>query len=196
MPVAHKLRLFWAINLPGQLKTGLASVQERLRTAGADAKWVETENLHLTVKFLGETDPELLTGIIDTAGDRLKNRRPFKLQVKDLGFFPRSGNPRVLWAGLRGETDSLREIAGLIEEAMFVCGFPREGRGFSPHLTLARIKSSLNIDRLTSLIGIQGPKVRELGNFTVSSVELMRSEFTPRGPVYTAIASIRLGIGD
>ncbi|MCL6611561.1 MAG: RNA 2',3'-cyclic phosphodiesterase [Peptococcaceae bacterium] len=188
-----KLRLFWAVNLPAELKTKLVHVQERLKAAGADAKWVEHENLHVTVKFLGDTGVDLVAGIIGTAADCLKGCRPFKLDVDGLGFFPGSASPRVVWAGLKGEVSRLVEIARLIEEAMTVHGFPREGRKFSPHLTLARIKSAKKSEDLVRIIEAEAPGIKNLGIFSVSSVDLMQSHLTSRGPLYTRLAAVKLG---
>ncbi|MFZ5633582.1 MAG: RNA 2',3'-cyclic phosphodiesterase [Bacillota bacterium] len=189
--MAKKLRLFWAVNLPAELKIKLVHVQERLKTAGADAKWVEHENLHVTVKFLGETDVDLVAKIVETASDSLKNCQSFRVDVDGLGFFPGSASPRVVWAGLKGEVSRLKEIARVVEDAMAVHGFPREGRKFSPHLTLARIKSSGNAGELVEIIGAEDAKIKNLGSFRVSSVDLMQSDLTPRGPVYTRLAAVK-----
>ncbi len=191
--MARGLRLFWAVNLPEELKKTLSKVQDRLKTAGADARWVEPRNLHVTVKFLGDTDFALVGKIVDAAVGGLKGCLPFRLEVGGLGFFPRPSSPRVLWAGLRGEVDALGEVAGRMEEAMLGCGFPPEGRKFSPHLTLARIKSPRGAADLAKIAEAESSGAECLGSFEVSSVDLMRSDLTPRGPVYTLLASVRVG---
>lgn len=190
--MAKKLRLFWAVNLPEELKTKLWHMQESLRAAGADAKWVEHQNLHVTVKFLGETDAGLVAQIVDAAAGRLKSFKAFGLEVSGLGFFPGPASPRVVWAGLQGETGMLKELARAVEDSMADCGFPRESRKFSPHLTLARVRSSRNIGDLVKIMDDQSKRGARPGSFRVSSVDLMQSDLTPRGPVYNRLAAIRL----
>lgn len=194
--MAKKLRLFWAVNLPEELKTKLWHMQGRLQAAGADAKWVERQNLHVTVKFLGETDAGLVAQIVDAAAGRLKSFKAFGLEVSGLGFFPGPASPRVVWAGLKGETGMLKELARAVEESMAECGFPREGRKFSPHLTLARVKSPGNTGDLARMAEEESNRGARLGSFRVSSVDLMQSDLTPRGPAYTLLAAVKLGIGN
>ncbi len=190
--MGKRLRLFWAINLPEELKTKLSRVQDGLRKAGADAKWVEPGNLHLTVKFLGETDPGLVAPVIGTVSCRLRDCRAFWLEVAGLGFFPGPASPRVVWAGLKGKEGLLEDIGRIVDESMAVHGFPRENRKFSPHLTLARIRSPKNRQELIRLVDIESPRTNGLGNFKVSSVDLMQSNLTPQGPVYTLLSRVGL----
>lgn len=191
--MTRKRRLFWAVNLPGELKKALGEKQARLKTAAAGVKWVEPELLHVTVKFLGDTDDGLVAGIAGTAAGALRGLGPFRLEVKGLGFFPGSSSPRVLWAGLKGEVGLLREAARRVEEAMIDFGFPREARKFSPHLTLARIKSPAGGAELAGVVDRIRSGAESPGIFRVGSVDLMQSELTPRGPVYTMLVAVRLG---
>lgn len=191
--MAGKLRLFWAVNLPGELKAKIGQMQERLKAAGAGAKWVDHHNLHVTIKFLGDTDTGQVAQIVDTAASSLKNFKAFRLEVGGLGFFPGPASPRVMWAGLRGETGMLKEVARVVEDSMAGLGFPREGRKFSPHLTLARIKPSRHTEELVRLADNESPRQAKLGIFRVASVELMQSDLTPRGPVYTLLAAVKIG---
>lgn len=190
--MAKKLRLFWAANLPGEIKDKLQLVQERLMIAGADAKWVEHRNLHITLKFLGETEAGMVAPMTGMAAGGLKGCRAFRLELGDLGFFPRQGPPRVLWVGLKGEIGLLKEAARAVDDFMAVQGFPREVRRFSPHLTLARIRSSRNVEELIRTMGEENNRAGMAGSFRVSTIDLMQSDLSPRGPEYTLLASIRL----
>lgn len=190
--MVKKLRLFWAVNLPEEIKAKLQFVQERLIIAGADAKWVEHRNLHLTLKFLGEVDAGLVAPIAGSAAGGLKGCRAFRLDVGDLGFFPGQGTPRVLWVGLKGELSLLKESARAVEDFMAVKGFPREVRRFSPHLTLARIRSSRNVQELIKMTGEESTRAGMAGSFRVSSIDLMQSDLSPRGSEYTLLASVSL----
>jgi len=187
-----QLRLFWAINLPEEHKLKLSRIQASLLQCGPDAKWVEYRNLHLTVKFLGETDPSMVKAITASVSQRLKLYRGFILNLEGLGFFPNSANPRVLWAGLKGEVAALKGIAGVVDHCMAEYGFAMEVRRFSPHLTLARLKSSTNKDKLIKGMEAEEPRVKALGDFNVFSVDLMQSQLSRLGPSYTCLASVKL----
>lgn len=189
--MASKLRLFWAVNLPEELKNRIHEIRNRLGTAGG-AKWVEPRNLHVTVKFLGDTDIDLVRPVVDSAAGRLKGVKSFSLEVGGLGFFPGTSSPRVLWAGLKGEVSLLGVVARMVEEAAAEHGFPRESRKFSPHVTLARIKSPVEAGELVAAVEKEKSRVESLGSFRVASVDLMKSDLTPRGPVYTLLSSVRL----
>ena len=113
-----KLRLFWAVNLPREIKETLFLAGKRLREADADAKWVEENNLHLTVKFLGDADQVMVERITQSAAHRLKDFGKFSLELKGAGFFPGARSPRVFWAGLGGNVAALAELAMTVEKAM------------------------------------------------------------------------------
>ncbi|MFZ5596837.1 MAG: RNA 2',3'-cyclic phosphodiesterase [Bacillota bacterium] len=187
-----KLRLFWAVNLPGELKAKLAAVVDRLGGCGADAKWVERDNLHVTVKFLGDVDTGRVEEITGTVSRGLKYFPAFRLDLGGPGFFPGPASPRVFWVGLSGGAGSLAEMAGIVDDVMGGLGFAREGRKFSPHLTLARIRSPRNIKELAGAVASLKDVFGEMGGFNVSSLDLMQSDLTRSGPVYSKLASVEL----
>jgi len=189
----EKLRLFWAVNLPPDLKSRLYGIGSLLKAAGADARWVEEGNLHVTVRFLGDTDPALIPRIIETVSDSLKGLSKFRLDIKETGFFPGVSRPRVFWAGLGGEIDALKKIALAVDNAMAGLGFPREGRSFAPHITLARIKSPHNIGELARAVKRESPGINKLGGFDVRSVDLMSSMLSRSGPAYSLVSAVKLG---
>ncbi|MFZ5645424.1 MAG: RNA 2',3'-cyclic phosphodiesterase [Bacillota bacterium] len=189
----QKLRLFWAVNLPADLKSRLFGIVSRLKAAGADAKWVEEGNLHVTVKFLGEADPALIPRITEAVKGSLIGFDKFRLDMKEMGFFPGVARPRVLWAGFGGEITALKNTARAVDDSMGDLGFPREGRVFTPHITLARIKSPLNIGDLTRAVAMESPGINKMGGFDVCSIDLMSSMLTRSGPVYSLISSVKLG---
>lgn len=186
------LRLFWAINLPVSLKTKILQIQNRLKMTDVDAKWIDARNLHITVKFLGDTDAALVDRISFTAEERLKKYQSFDLELSGLGFFPGVINPRVLWIGLQGKVGLLREVVEIVENLMSEYGYSREKRKFSPHLTLARLKSSKNMDKLLKTIEYEDTLVKELLVFKVLTVNLMMSDLTPSGPIYSSIFKVDL----
>jgi 2'-5' RNA ligase len=193
-----KIRSFIAINLsPGQLTDGISAALASLKSGGAAVKWVRAENLHLTIKFLGGVDEGLLLGEI---GESLKaaalRRGSFKLTFKGVGCFPDVRRPRVVWVGV----DAPDEFFGLhadIEAAMEALGFKREGREFSPHLTLGRVRAEVRpaarggasaggkfVTRSGGDFGelgraIAGLSERVFGSLDVESFALMRSDLSP-----------------
>lgn len=188
----QKIRLFWAVNLPSDTRKKLCYIKDRLGGAGADAKWVEEDNLHITVKFLGDTDPGRVPGITESVSSRLKDLGRFRLEPLGMGFFPGAHSPRVLWVGLGGDVDTLGKVALAVEDAMERQGFPREGRRFSPHLTLARIRSPRNVERLAGMVRAETAGMAGLGFFDVRTVDLMSSTLTGSGPVYRTVARVNL----
>ncbi|MDQ0286704.1 2'-5' RNA ligase [Desulfofundulus luciae] len=186
------MRLFWAINLPDTIKERLWDIQRQLQGAGADAKWVEKENLHLTVHFLGEVEVSLINALISAAQKVLLTQKTFSVQLGGLGVFPDPRRPRVLWTGVIGGGNELQEIYRLVGEAMVPFGIPLPGRPFSPHLTLARLRSPRGVQELMLRVRELGDACTHLGTVQVSSVDLMQSELTRGGPIYTLMAQIRL----
>lgn len=186
------MRLFWAVNLPDTIKERLWEIQRQLQGTGADAKWVERENLHLTIHFLGEVEIALINALISAAQRVLLTQKTFSVQLGGLGVFPDPRRPRVLWTGVTGGGDELREIHRLVGEAMVPFGIPFPGRPFSPHLTLARLRSPRGVPELMVRVRELGDACTHLGTVQVSSVDLMQSELTRGGPIYTLMAQIRL----
>ena len=188
----QKIRLFWAVNLPLNTRTKLCYIEDRLREAGADARWVEEDNLHVTVKFLGDTDPGRVARITESVSGRLSGLGKFRLEPEGMGFFPGAHSPRVLWVGLGGDVGALGKVALAVEDAMEELGYPREGRRFTPHLTLARIRSPRNAERLAALVRAEAAGIAGLGVIDVHTVDLMSSTLTGSGPVYRPIARVKL----
>lgn len=182
------MRLFWAVNLPPEVRAVLAGVQRELKEARADAKWVEEENLHLTVQFLGDVPAEQVPALV-AAVRKTVVPGAFVLGLAGLGFFPDARAPRVLWAGVDGARERLHELHRGVSEAMAAQGFPARGR-FSPHLTLARLRSSRGAVDLARLVEARAGG--RFGSFTVSSVELMQSVLSRRGPSYAVLAGVNL----
>ena len=187
-----EMRLFWAINLPSIIKSRLAGLQNELRSIPCDVKWVEEKNLHFTVKFLGNVDVSLVTKLVGKVETALDDCQPFFLELGGTGVFPNFKSPRVFWVGLKGEVDQLMKIQQKTEEVHLSLGFLPEKQKFTPHLTLARIRSQCGIADLKQKINILGDRILSLGHFRVTSVDLMQSELTKKGPIYTPVAQVKL----
>ena len=184
------MRCFIAISLPEELKAKISGIQEKLKAAGADVSWTRPEGMHLTLKFFGEIEDKRIPKI-EKALDAVVNGIPtFTLSVSGMGTFPDMRRPRVIWIGLKEDGGNLLRLQKGVEEDLKKTGFPSEDRRFTPHITLGRIRSNKNTDKLLRLI--EEGKVEELGSFDVSEVHLIKSELKPAGAEYTELYSIIL----
>lgn len=180
----HDIRAFIAIRIPSEVKEALRSVQALLDLGSRSINWARPESMHLTLKFLGETDERL----IDTLGAGLESAAsgigPFKLTVEGVGAFPNKRRPRVIWAGI-GESAELTELKQRVEDNVIPLGFEPEEREFSPHLTLCRIKTPEDSMLMGSALSEASPPLKT--EFTVYSVVLFKSVLRPKGAEYTAM---------
>jgi 2'-5' RNA ligase len=176
------MRLFTALDLPGEVVGHLEELLRRLRPM-ASIHWSPPANLHVTTKFIGEW-PEARLEELKSALAGLPSRKPIAVHVRDVGFFPNARSPRVFWCGI--EAPGLAELAGETDQACGRLGIERETRPFSPHLTLARIKERLDLEALHTAIA-KLPS-RDFGAFQTASFFLYRSQLNPKGSVYTKLA--------
>lgn len=190
----EQIRSFIAIELPAEVKLALASLQERLKSGSrAPVRWVEPDNIHLTLKFLGNIDAGITGQITAALREAVGNTRPFHLEVKGLGVFPNPRRVQIVWVGLTGELDSLTRLHRNIESGLVPLGFKAETRPFSPHLTLARVRDRASPRERQGLGNLVTGISFESGTvLNVDSVHLMRSQLTDEGPVYTRISSVNL----
>lgn len=179
------MRLFVALEIPPEVRENLAALIRELRAVDSRPKWVRAENLHVTLKFIGETAPERLEGIRE-ALLAVRSSATVTLCFRSLGFFPHERRPRVFWAGMNASAN-LAELARDIEGALEKSGVPPEQRAFSPHLTLAR----LNDARISRKLGaeIQSRLAWEFGSYQTSEFHLYESKLKPGGAEYKRLAS-------
>ena len=179
------MRCFIALECPSEVKDVLAIVQDEIRSLG-DLKLVEPENLHLTLKFLGEVKDEDVPKV-SWALESLQFNS-YETTVKGVGVFPKEDYVRVIWAGFE-DGGSTKDLAGVIDSIMRSLGFPAEER-FHPHITLARVDSIRDKGRLKELLGRDAGRV--FGGYTISKVLLMKSVLSPKGPIYSVIKEVKL----
>jgi len=179
------VRLFVAIEIPSNVRTALGTFIKELGAIAPQAKWVRAENLHVTLKFLGETDAGKL-GQIENALRAIHNPEPVTLEFRGLGFFPNDKRPRVLWAGMNASANLL-PLAESIDHGLHSCGFPFEDRPFTPHLTLAR----LNPAGLPAHLGAAAKQhaSRNFGYLTAREFHLIESKLKSTGAEYTTVQS-------
>ncbi len=189
------VRTFLAIDLPNDVKEYLCKIQNSLKQAKADVKWVRTELMHLTVRFLGEISQDMLARVKDATEIATNGLDMFELKTSGLGVFPNLKRPRVVWVGLTGELRSLNILKQRIDNRLFEIGFEKEDRPFSPHLTLGRIKSNKNLSKLTQMIIEQGSIVttQKPISFKVKELIVYKSLLSPKGPSYSVISRHSIG---
>ena len=198
------LRTFIAIDVPPAVLDTITRIQNRFKSLGLHASWVKPGNIHLTLKFLGDTDPDRIPGIQNKLTETLAPFAPFRLSLSSAGVFPNTKSPRVLWVGLKDEEGTLETLQTVIEKTLESAGFPMDQRSFSPHLTLARIKSPWGIKSSKETKLPKGKKelkdeldaVNQEGiaphPFDVGEIKLYESQLTPKGSIYTVLANFKL----
>lgn len=193
----ESIRCFVAIELPAAIKHSLAKASDSLRgRLNAPVKWVEGDALHLTLKFLGNVPASKLDEVSGAMQRACIGSAPLSLRIASLGAFPSARSPRVVWIGLEGDTEALQLLAGRVDEAMAVLGFPRETRPFAPHLTLGRVREeATSSQRDTIAAALQTAAAPECVAFDVAAVSLMRSHLSPQGARYTCLGRIALNAG-
>ena len=178
------MRTFIALELSNEIQKELSRLQEELNKADADVKWVKPDNIHLTLKFLGNVEDAKIEQIKKILEGISSKEKLFEISLSGLGAFPDLNHPRVLWVGLDTGSPEAKRIAASLETELQKIGFPKEERPFSAHLTLGRVKSGRNKAKLKeklSSLQVQ-PKSSAINNIT-----LFQSTLTPKGPIYTPL---------
>ena len=179
------MRLFVALEIPSTVREHLAELVNALRAVSPQTRCVRPENLHVTLKFIGEV-PETQLASIRTALAQVRSDRAVTLDFGGLGFFPNERHPRVFWAGIEA-SPNLKTLAADIEKATETLSIAREQRPFSPHLTLARFEPPRLPDQLRT--AIQENAGREFGSLRTHQFHLIESKLKPSGAEYTTVES-------
>lgn len=187
------MRIFIAIELPKEIKDTLAKLQDKLKNTGADVKWIEPDNIHLTLKFLGEIDEQKLDKIKSILENIAKEQNQFYIRISSIGAFPKISSPRIIWAGIDKGNSETKEIVKLLEGKIEKIGIPKENRPFSSHITIARTRSGFNPDKLfEELKNFENNFEMKDTQFKVTKITLFKSTLTPKGPFYEALKEINL----
>ena len=186
-----QIRAFIAIPVDENVRDLASSIVKNLATAGADVKWVELENLHLTLKFLGNISTDMVDRISGVIEEATAHINQFEVTIEGIGGFPGGKKPlRVIWLGICDKSGLMERISSTIEEGCRKLGFKSEERGFKPHLTIGRVRQgSPNLTKLKSAISLVEFNPLKL---SIDRVNLMRSELSPRGPTYTVLRTFGL----
>jgi 2'-5' RNA ligase len=180
------VRLFVALELDRGLRRALVEGAAPVLILGRGVRRVDETRLHLTLRFLGETADERIPDVIEAVEEAAQAVAPFAIQIRGLGAFPKPHVVRVLWAGIE-PSEPLARLAQRVDEAIRRRGFPREPRGFSPHITLARTQG-----RPGRAAGPLDPERPRFGEQEVDSIAVMESQTSPRGSTYVPLARVEL----
>jgi 2'-5' RNA ligase len=181
------IRTFLAFDIEDQtIIRRIIQAQKMLVNTGADLKIVNPQNIHLTIRFLGD----IYSPMIDQIHEEMKKLvfSPFQIEIKGIGAFPKPAYPRVVWAGIRNGAKELKNVFEQLEPRLRDLGFQSDNKGFSPHLTIARVRSGRNKAKLAELIN-------ELMDYDFGTVKsgkfkLIKSDLTPKGPIYTNLKEV------
>jgi len=182
------IRLFIAIDLPEKVKDVLMETAVALsqNVPNRAIRWVTREQMHLTLRFLGDTAVSQLPDLQQELAELVAQHQPFQLRLRGIGAFPNQKRSRVVWAGLAGDLTPLRKMQAEIEEWVVALGWSPEKWPYNPHLTLGRVKDPQQVRGLN-----WDTKLEEVG-FGITAVQLMQSELRPSGPVYTVRQTVLL----
>jgi 2'-5' RNA ligase len=189
------IRTFIAIELNDPLRRALGDVQARLQRdrAARLVRWVASDSIHITLKFLGDVAADQMPTLQRAITDACQGTPPFALTLAHLGAFPNTRRPNVIWIGVTGQIEMATQLAQKIEAACATLGFPREARPFMPHLTLGRVKKDAPAsERATIGAMIDGAKIETLGELRVDHISVMKSDLRPSGSIYTRLHVIEL----
>ncbi len=189
--MARRLRTFIAVDLGKPLRDRLVALQESLARGGAEVKWVEVENLHVTLLFLGEVDERELPPLCRAVSVVCGRHDRFDLGLQTVGCFPNPRRPRVVWAGVGAGAPELVALHDSLEPPLLELGcYRREERQYTPHVTLGRVKSDRSADLLAAALTRQA-KWRG-GEVEVRELLVMSSQLTRGGPEYTVLSRGKL----
>jgi 2'-5' RNA ligase len=182
--MSESVRSFLAFDIDSEEVTRkLARMQKFSAETGADLKLVEPENIHVTLRFLGDINLNMVERVF--AVMKRVEFSPFDIHLVGLGVFPSLNFPRVLWAGIAQGADELKNVASQLETGLRDLGFAPDSKGFSPHLTIARVRSGRNKVQLADFV--KKNDNYDFGSINANCLRLKKSVLSPRGPTYSTL---------
>ncbi len=187
------MRCFVAIELPEKIRQRLGELQKRLGELDRFVRWVRPEQIHLTVKFLGEVPDRQVSAVCAAAVTAAGAAEPFEIEVSGTGCFPDRGAVRVLWAGIPKLPPTLLAVQQAMEQRYADLGFPKENRAFRPHLTLGRTREGASASMVRAAVEREAGFM--VGRFHVEALTVFQSILKPTGPTYISLTHARFGGG-
>jgi RNA 2',3'-cyclic 3'-phosphodiesterase len=185
------IRAFFAVELPAEIRSFLADLQNQCKPCGPEVKWVRPDSVHLTLKFLGAVSSDAIPSLEAAARETCEPTPPFTVGLNGAGAFPGLQRPRVVWVGVSDPSNSLSKVSARLDQLLAPLGFPQEKRAFRPHLTLGRSRSERAAPDLSakirSLEGMVGPF------FSADRLVLFESLLKPSGAEYSRLFEVPFG---
>ena len=183
------MRLFIAVNISQEIKDRIIFIQTIFKKSSADVRWITPDNLHLTLKFLGEVSDSKIAIVTEKVKQSVAGVKKFEVDFGGVDVFPDKSFPRILWLGVTKGKNELASLAQKIDNSLEEIGFEKEKRQFSAHLTIGRIKSHKNKEKLFSIVEkTPADKISDVVEF----VYLMKSTLTPQGSIYDVVEKFQL----
>ncbi len=191
----RRLRMFVAVTLPDPVREAVSRLVRELSGRLTGVRWTKSENIHLTLKFLGGAEASSIPPLRDCLDRLAESHLPFPAALEGLGVFPPRGKPRVIWAGVGEGRGRLTALAEELDRDLEGLGFPRETRKYTPHLTLGRFKKTRpGSDPREIAREVEMRRSDSLGSLKVDMIVLMESTLTPGGAIHRIVS--RHGAGD
>ena len=194
--MSNLIRIFVAVIIGDKLVDRIHKTQSRLKKLAPELKWVNPDNFHLTVKFLGEIPENTLENVYSAVEKAALEAKCFDLAFQGIGVFGSSANPRVVWAGISEGMKELSSLASSVEKSLMVYDFPPEDRPFKAHLTLARSGKEEKTQSDQFRAAVKDGADLKFGSVRVDSLVVMMSELKPNGPKYTPLKTFMLGVSE
>ncbi|MBF0503845.1 MAG: RNA 2',3'-cyclic phosphodiesterase [Candidatus Omnitrophica bacterium] len=185
------IRCFLAFSLNGQFQERLKHTLDELRQTNADVKWVKLDNIHLTLKFLGELEVIHINNIKSRLKERCSGLSPITSYLNGIGAFPDLSHPKIVWAALDDSKNEIRKLVEILKEELIIFGVVREDHPFKPHITLGRVRTSVNLKDLIQTI--EKITIEEHIQQTFDKIILYKSQLTSQGPIYEVLQEFYLG---
>lgn len=186
-----KIRSFIGIKLENNIKTPILTVQSAFKDLDCKIKFVSADNIHITLKFIGDIELDHLSALNDIIKNICDNYSPIEISLSDVGVFPTPSFPKVLWVGFTDKDKIALNISNQLNDELRSFGIEKENRNFTPHITIGYIKSLKNKQKIIETIkGI--PKFSESANYNINNITLFKSTLTKTGPIYEVLNSFQL----
>jgi 2'-5' RNA ligase len=181
-----RIRTFIAIEISPEVRARAANLMQQLRASQAQASWTRPDNLHLTLKFLGDTPDTELPAVCRAVQQAVRDQPPFHVSFRRAGAFPRTAQPRTVWIGVERGLEELRQLQQQIESRLYEEGFQRERRKFFPHLTIGRVRGGGATQAALGQL-LEAHAAYEGGEVIVEEVVVFASYPAPEGTTYQAL---------
>lgn len=188
--MSHTIRTFIAFPLSIELQKIIKHVQNHLKQLDCHIKWGNPENIHLTIKFLGDVKLKNIEALTNLMSNLFKDTKSIKTDLTQLGAFPNSNRPRIVWIGLKDATQEIARLAKTIDKELGSIGFKKDPKPFTPHITIGRLRSPRNVIHLSQ--AISEFHLPENHTEHLNRIVLFKSTLTPQGPIHESLLEINL----